>query len=1267
MKLNIDKSTIVVAIFCLLLIWPVASRSQTNTPGDITGDGKVDLQDSIAAFQILVGISPSTPVNLSGDVNGDNRIGLEEAIHALQVVAGRYNHPPELDPIGNKIADENSELSFSISGFDTDGDALTYSAYDLPDGAIFNPSTRTFSWTPTDSQSGLYDVTFTVTDIYDASDSETIKITVRPLVVASEYFPLNVGDWWDYRNNDTGQVYRTTVSGTKLIHGTETKILSYGDGTKEYYTSDSNGIRLHGQYLYSTYYAGDVYFDTPLLLMPNNAQVGTTQISTTTFSLTVFVPGSGNVTVHVDVTSTTTVIGLEDVTMEYTTLVMRDCVKIYNEITMYINETGETVSEWRDYWLYQGVGVVKESSSGYIGTITCVPLSPSTSPPPTLLSVTPTAGAVDGGNLITLTGDGFQSGAGVIIGGKPATSSLVENSTTVTAFTPSGALGTADVAVVNPDCQMAVVENGFEFKKVFTATSTSGAPEGRYNHTAVWAGDEMIVWGGNTGNAWATDTGGRFDPINNTWSPTSTEGAPTARYLHTAVWTDTEMIVWGGRTLIAPGQFENLNSGAIYNPQTDTWTSISADGAPSTRYGHTAVWTGTEMIIWGGIIYTAQGTDTGARYNPATNTWTPISTTDAPSIRGRHSAVWTGTEMIVWGGEDDHDRTDTGGVYDPVSDSWRTIGLTDAPESRSGHAAVWTGSAMIVFGGTNVSPQRFLNSGGVYDTSLDSWAAISTVGAPPFSPYTHYYPAIWTGTELMTWGDVVGNGEHGARYNPVTDSWSPIMTPDARTGHTLVWTGSKMIAWGGDDSPSNSDPDTGWIYDPSVAPETFLALIPIISNVSPDNGPTSGDTDIVIAGENFRPHATVTIGGNPANNIYVVDANTIYATTPPGNPGYADVVVSLPAVPWWKVTASPGFAYTPFSFEGWIGGGLNGWQIGTAPSGGSSGNAEFSGPRGVFVDTNGYIFVADDNNNRIQKWDTNGNHIGWIGGGVNGWQTGDAPSFGTGNGQFHGTSKVDVDGEGNIYATDPYNHRVQKWDAAGNMVGWIGGGVNGWQTANAPSSGNGDGEFNLPEGVALDASGNIYIADKQNHRVHKWDKNGTYIGWIGGGVNGWQTGPAPESGSGDGSFKWPMDVAVDSNGNIYVADTWNWRIQKWSSTGNYVGWIGGGVNGWQTGPAPASEGTGFGEFREVFGVSVDTLGNIYAANTLADSVYKWDASGNAVGWIGNGQYGWQTGSVTGTYGSELGYFEFPWDMAVGPDGKLYIADTYNVRIVKWKE
>lgn len=189
MKMNMGKPIILVVVLCLLFICPVSAYSQTHTSGDVTGDGKVDLQDAIVALQILVEISPSTSISLLGDINGDDRIGLEEAFYAVQEVAGLYNEPPELNPIGNKTVDENSTLTFTISASDPEADTLTYSAYDLPNGATFDADAGTFSWTPTYAQGGAYDVTFTVTDSYNNSDSETVTITVNNVLASED---------WDY-------------------------------------------------------------------------------------------------------------------------------------------------------------------------------------------------------------------------------------------------------------------------------------------------------------------------------------------------------------------------------------------------------------------------------------------------------------------------------------------------------------------------------------------------------------------------------------------------------------------------------------------------------------------------------------------------------------------------------------------------------------------------------------------------------------------------------------------------------------------------------------------------------------------------------------------------------------------------------------------------------------------------------------------------------------------------------------------------------------
>src|SRR5437667_415703 len=127
--------------------------------------------------------------------------------------------------------------------------------------------------------------------------------------------------------------------------------------------------------------------------------------------------------------------------------------------------------------------------------------------------------------------------------------------------------------------------------------------------------------------------------IDDTWTATSTTNAPTARYGHTAVWTGSEMIVWGGGS----------NTGGRYNPSTDSWTATSTTNAPTARSAHTAVCTNDLMIVGGsadgGLVF-----NTGGRYNPSTDSWTATSITNAPSARGRHTAVWTGSEMIVWGG-----------------------------------------------------------------------------------------------------------------------------------------------------------------------------------------------------------------------------------------------------------------------------------------------------------------------------------------------------------------------------------------------------------------------------------------------------------------------------------------------------------------------------------------------------------------------------------------------------------------------------------------
>jgi N-acetylneuraminic acid mutarotase len=326
----------------------------------------------------------------------------------------------------------------------------------------------------------------------------------------------------------------------------------------------------------------------------------------------------------------------------------------------------------------------------------------------------------------------------------------------------------------------------------WTAVSTNGAPAARSSHTAVWTGTEMIVWGGN-GQGGEVNDGGRYNPVSNSWRGmvTATGTAPTPRRLHTAVWTGSEMIVWGGGTGGGIQGVTTFNDGARYNPSANSWTPTPTSGTPAARYLHTAVWTGSQMIVWGGV-----GVDylnDGGRYDPAADSWTAVSTNGAPAGRTDHTAVWTGARMIVFGGYGESSLSD-GARYDPGANSWTAT--ADAAVPRFSHTAVWTGSEMLVWGGS--SGAGYLNDGERYNPATDSWARIAASAPAGRRQHT----AIWTGSEMIVWGGEIGSSylNDGGRYNPAGNSWTAVATtgaPSARSLHTTVWTGSEMIVWGG--------------------------------------------------------------------------------------------------------------------------------------------------------------------------------------------------------------------------------------------------------------------------------------------------------------------------------------------------------------------------------------------------------------------------------------------------------------------------------------
>jgi len=226
----------------------------------------------------------------------------------------------------------------------------------------------------------------------------------------------------------------------------------------------------------------------------------------------------------------------------------------------------------------------------------------------------------------------------------------------------------------------------------------------------------MIVWGGRNSSG-SLQTGGQYDPATDTWTPTSTIEV-TANSGHGAIWTGTEMIVLGGEM-----------PGGRYNPATDTWAPTISP-SPLVVPHSPAVWTGTHVLTYGGEV-DEFGTvfPAGVRYDPMLDSWSPLSLTNAPEPYFGLTAIWTGQEMIVWGGAIGFGKTNTGGRYDPGTDTWLPTSLVNAPEERSGHTAVWTGSQMLIWGGSNYADVWSFTTGGRYDPPTDSWTPTSLANA----------------------------------------------------------------------------------------------------------------------------------------------------------------------------------------------------------------------------------------------------------------------------------------------------------------------------------------------------------------------------------------------------------------------------------------------------------------------------------------------------------------------------------------------------------
>ncbi|HLY62799.1 MAG TPA: PxKF domain-containing protein [Terriglobia bacterium] len=326
---------------------------------------------------------------------------------------------------------------------------------------------------------------------------------------------------------------------------------------------------------------------------------------------------------------------------------------------------------------------------------------------------------------------------------------------------------------------------------------------------------------------------------------------------------------------------------------------------------------------------------------------------------------------------------------------------------------------------------------------------------------------------------------------------------------------------------------------------------------------------------------------------------------------------------------------------------------GTADYRGDNGpatSAEIRDPIAVAVDSAGNVYIADTSNSRVRKVSTSGTITTFAGGGTG--CAGQTDSVGDGcpatSANFALTYGVAVDSAGNVYIADTDNFRLRKVGTDGIITTVAGNGTYGYSGDGGPAT---SAELDSPFGVAVDSAGNLYFADRNNQCIRKVDAGGTITTVAGNGILGYSGDGGPAT---NAELAYPFAVAVDNAGNLYIADQFNARIRKVDASGTISTVAGTGTGGYNGDNIAATSA----ELYYPVGVAVDSAGNLYIADASNQRTRKVDASGTitTVAGTGTGSY---NGDNIPAISAEL---RCPYGVGLDSAGNLYIADTCNERI-----
>jgi sugar lactone lactonase YvrE len=270
-----------------------------------------------------------------------------------------------------------------------------------------------------------------------------------------------------------------------------------------------------------------------------------------------------------------------------------------------------------------------------------------------------------------------------------------------------------------------------------------------------------------------------------------------------------------------------------------------------------------------------------------------------------------------------------------------------------------------------------------------------------------------------------------------------------------------------------------------------------------------------------------------------------------------------------------------------------------------TGNGQFKHPADVSRAADGSLWIADENNNRIEKLNEKGEFLAAYG------------TLGSGNGQLSHPTGIELDSSGNPWVSDSGNNRIEELNSKGEYVRKFG------------TAGSGNGQLSAPQGIALAANGNVWVSDTANNRIEEFSSTGSFLGAFG------------SNGSGNGQFKEPSSLDIGPGGNVWVADAGNNRIEELNEKGEFVAVYG-------------TLGSGNGQLSHPDAIEVDTGGSVWVADQNNGRVEQFSERGEYLGQFGS-------------KGTGAGQFTFsnPTGLTTNGAGSLWVVDSGGSRIERW--